>query len=658
MTPLTTDIRSANSQSSKLLVVCACVLTVVAAIPRFWELGALGFYGDEETTSLPSRSLAEGNGARMPSGMPYKRALPQTWVNSLSAHVFGVDQEFAYRAPSALIGTLTVVAALLLLYPYTGLGAAVAVAVCLALSEWHIILSREARMYAPFLFFYLSCGLVTWRWADTGRRRYLVLSALTFAGAMSMHSLSLFCALLPLLPLAFPEAVKVKHRYLLLLSASMAFFARYYSTTVSGPPFSSWRNAEGRVSALLRDTSASSANELGALFSLSLLEVAVYLLGLVLAIWILRSSQLWSRTQREHRLRDIALTGLFASTCLAAVGAHLYLGAALAAISLIVFPGPKLPLIKRARVPAAAVGAIASIHAVLIVSNEGISEGLRRLFGFPYPNILTIAEAMPLLAVVFGCAILYLAVTNASAASRFFRISVLASLAPLLLLGMVHGDGHLRYLVEAYPFMLISCVLLAAYASQSVLDRLSSRRARIAVAAVGAVVLLIVLPSHGIAAAYRSATIGYGDSTRSMHLDFYPDHKNPGLFVRSRLRDTDTVIAEDALQQQWYTGRVDYWLRSPTLESRFHYRELSSGLQKDVYVSSTILAFDDIAQLLATAAGRVFLITSGETISSQRYYMDADQIAWLENVKRKHAPAFTGEDGQTQVFCLNCKPAD
>jgi hypothetical protein len=137
------------------ILLIATALTLVAAVPRFYELGSIGFYGDEETTAFPARAFAEGSGTKMPSGMPYRRALPFTWLNGLAAHYLGKERELAYRLPAAIFGTLTIPLLFLLARPLVGEQVALLASVLLAFSEWHIATSREARMYAPF---YVAMG--------------------------------------------------------------------------------------------------------------------------------------------------------------------------------------------------------------------------------------------------------------------------------------------------------------------------------------------------------------------------------------------------------------------------------------------------------------------------------------------------------------------
>lgn len=96
-----------------LIGLLALRLTLLAAMSRGYDLGALGCYGDEKTTSLPSLS-------------------------------------------AAILSTLTVPLLFLLGRRLLGAQVVFIAALLLALSEWHIISSREARIYVPFLFFYIA----------------------------------------------------------------------------------------------------------------------------------------------------------------------------------------------------------------------------------------------------------------------------------------------------------------------------------------------------------------------------------------------------------------------------------------------------------------------------------------------------------------------
>ena len=52
-----------NSHRAELSI--AIALTLVAAGPRFYRLGALGFYGDEDLSVLAARAVVDGQGSRI-----------------------------------------------------------------------------------------------------------------------------------------------------------------------------------------------------------------------------------------------------------------------------------------------------------------------------------------------------------------------------------------------------------------------------------------------------------------------------------------------------------------------------------------------------------------------------------------------------------------
>ncbi|NOR41375.1 MAG: phospholipid carrier-dependent glycosyltransferase, partial [Gammaproteobacteria bacterium] len=195
---------------SKYTTMILILLLLVAAMPRFYNLNALGFYGDEETSSFAARSLAQGNGMVMPSGMPYLRSMPLTVMNALSAKAFGPEKEFAYRLPAAIIGTITVPLLFLVARPFVGAATALLAALLLAFSEWHIITSREARMYAPFLFFYIVTAFALLQWNLGNKLRYALAAFALFASTATLHPLGIIAVQFAAIPIAFPNWSRLK----------------------------------------------------------------------------------------------------------------------------------------------------------------------------------------------------------------------------------------------------------------------------------------------------------------------------------------------------------------------------------------------------------------------------------------------------------------
>ena len=176
-------------------------LIIVSLVPRIYELGKIGFQKDEEYTAFSSMAIIEGKSAEMPSGMPYRRALPLTYLTAGTAKLFGPDNESSYRLPTAIICSLSPAILFLLFRSTIGGVTALVAALMLAFSEWHILVSREARMYAPYLLFYTCTALYCWQWIETNKRQYLLACIAFFAISVTFHKLTIMAAIFLLIPL-------------------------------------------------------------------------------------------------------------------------------------------------------------------------------------------------------------------------------------------------------------------------------------------------------------------------------------------------------------------------------------------------------------------------------------------------------------------------
>ena len=212
-----------------------------------------------------------------------------------------------------------------------------------------------------------------------------------------------------------------------------------------------------------------------------------------------------------------------------------------------------------------------------------------------------------------------------------------------------------RYLIQAYPFILIVC----AYALYTPAHKFF--QPRYANAGVPALVLAYLvslsglLGGHGLISAYKAGTVDYGDrlNVAALIFPFYPDHKSPGEYVAEYRSAGDIIIAEDVLEQRWYAGRVDYWLRDYEEEAGFLYLAADNELH-DIYVDSIAATPTLLSSLLADETQRFWLITSGETYTYRQYYLNEKQREWLSNIETSFTPVFTGKDNVTQVYCIHC----
>ncbi len=640
-----------SARSRTILAITALVL--VAAPVRLVNLGMLSFYADEETTAMPSRSLAEGNGARMPSGMEYRRALPLTWLNSVSARLVGVDNDGAYRLPTALFGIVTVPLLFLAARTRGATRVALIAALLLALSEWHLVFSRQARMYVPFLLFFIAAARAIWNWSETGRIRWLLLAVPLAAGAVAMHQLGLMVVMFALLPLVLPGRGKVSLGSLIGLAVAIALAGWLYHEYFVEAPYRSWTPPDlAAVSAADSAADATTAGSTTSPLLLALLAVVGGVVGLS-TVALVRRSDIGATSLLGRVTLIIAVT---AAGALAWTG-QLY-GAFMAGVVLLILvPGDKRALARRVLLPLVLTAVPAVVWLVVALLGQGLREGLKSISTFPYPYPLYLAYQFPALLVLFGGACAAAALRNASDADRPLRAALLAGLLPILAVGAVSRWGGTRYLFAAYPFLL----LVASFGLVWLIDRAGrwiphwSAAATLAFAT--AVVLSGAIGGHGVAPALRVVRLDYGEPVNeAVHMyPFRPDHAGVGRFVRQRRSAGDVVIAEDPLEQWWYAGGpIDYWLRSYS-DSRAFLSRTPDGELRDIYVASRLLLEPQPPDsLLSTRGGRVWLITSGETYPRREYYLSATQGRWLDSLENALVPAFTGRDSVSQVYCLNC----
>lgn len=652
--------------SSARIVVLAFALALVAAVPRFLDLGGPGFYGDEEITAFAARALAEGDRPEMPSGMPYDRALGYSLAAGAAAAALGVSAELAYRVPAAIAGTLAVALIFALAAPLVGARAALIAAVLLALSEWHVLVSREARMYSPLLAFFLCSALLGVRAVLTGSRAQLAGSLAAAAGAMTFHPLSAFAALpFAVGPLVLRDA-RLPRPLSFAAAVLVAGVALLYAQLVEMSAYGRWKAA--------RDVSADGPTSTDpwwrvAEFDAGPLGFAGIAIGAALGIWLAlrlprapaRAPVRQSDAPEDDRLARAAVIAAGALAGAFALAAQLY-GAALLAVVLLVLARVTLPdFLRGARAPLLTLAiAAAAAAAWQVATAESLYTGVRSLLAIPFPYLWFFGQ-MFLGVLLLGALVPFLRPADGEPASMpdVLRVFALIALAPFVVVGLVSQWGGMRYLIVAYPFLL----LLAAVG----LDRMTMQLARrfaprvhtaIAPMLALAVVVLGVLGGHGIAQTVRAAGLENGDAASTLTFGFsrYPDHRGAGLYVRERLAEDDIVVAEDALQQRWYAGRVDYWLRNEVLSAPFLYRS-ADGHLREIYANAVALAPRELHQLETERARRIWVITSAEARDNDALALTPEQLAWLRRIEATGQPAFEGADGVSRVYCLNCAAA-
>jgi 4-amino-4-deoxy-L-arabinose transferase-like glycosyltransferase len=587
--------------------------------------------------------------------MDYRRAFPLTWLAARSAEIVGERSEFAFRLPVALLGALSVPALFLLGRRPIGTAAALTAAVLMAFSEWHLVFSRQARMYAPLLLFMILGAWGLWSWARTGGWKPLLGGVLSALIATTLHKLGLLLAGVLLVWLLFPGALAISAPALLAVSGGIAAFGVWIHESWIDIPY-------GGLPIVARTGLAPLGGSSPTDWQFAWWELVLIAVGLVLA-W-----RLYSRVREaipaDRWLRTVLLAFALASGVAAGAGQVYAFGLA-GALFLILGRGGVSPIWHLARAPLLAILVLVSGRLLLGAVMSGPGRAIEVAAAFPYPHAYTLLRQSPAGTLLFGLTCVRLALFPVEADRRGLAAAAVLTIGMIAALGVARQAGPTRYLLPAYPFML----LVAGgglYLGTERLTRLFATRVRrgagwtsgVALAASIALVASGVVRGHGVAVAAGVVRLEHGTEVdERIHMfSFRPDHRTIGRYVRDRRGASDIVVAEDASMQGWYAGPVDYWFRRQE-DMRRYLRQHPEGRQRDIYVGSVALPDGStLDSITAAAPGRVWFLTSGETAPLPEWYLTEEQRTWLDSVRHSRLPLLVGEDGVSAVYCLNCRP--
>ena len=142
------------------------MITLIAALLRFYKLGEWSFWWDEMFTLRDVQNIFDNFGVRT--------SLSFMLINVV-LNALGIS-EWSARLVPAIFGILSVP---ILYFPVKKMfGPAVALITgsLLALSPWHLYWSQNARFYTALLLFYTLALLTFYFWIEEDRLGYLLLT--------------------------------------------------------------------------------------------------------------------------------------------------------------------------------------------------------------------------------------------------------------------------------------------------------------------------------------------------------------------------------------------------------------------------------------------------------------------------------------------------
>lgn len=628
------------------------IVLLLGALFRLYDLGSPGFWGDEETSSMPARSLALNNEAAFPSGMEYRRALPHTHLTALSAKIFGVDKDLSYRVPSSIFAIATLILIFVATAKFLGLPIAIAVTALLAFSEWHIILSRTARMYGPLLFFSTLFCFAALSWHYKAKNHIsLILACIFFLVATTFNYLAIIVLPILFIPVIFQTFNKKKFTLALISTATLGIVATAYFKIFVGAPYK-----EIQSSRLLQTASSDDTRHtiIDSLHNLQLFDYFLISIALVLGSYLFFKLKKHVVTQ-THPLLSIGSLVAIVATCLFILYGEVY-GVLICVVFLLLL----LPNFSDKnnntffKIIAVTTLAIAIIIPLNIV-NHGITSGLKESFNYPFPYLLYQFLQFPGVIILFAVGVLDSIFSPVNKQREIIKTLTIAILLPTFMLGLFMEWAPPRILVTTYPLLLI----VAAYGLICLINRISILKYsnKIKPAIIALIPASGILGGHGIPQAIAVSPSEYGANIYSNHISGikYPDHRSHGCFVKKHLQDGDIVVAEDALQIYWYIGQVDYWLRSPSIINSYLYLD-KKNVTRDIYINSKPTTEDVTNKLSTNAKDQIWVILSGET---QQYIdaflkKDTAERNWLDSLIKTNTPVLKGRDGLSATYCLNC----
>jgi len=475
--------------------------------------------------------------------------------------------------------------------------------------------------------------------------------------ALLLHTLGIFLAGAPLVWLAFPGAVAVSVPAIIAVAAAIGIGGWVISAWWVDAPYHALK-----IPASTGPPGVAKA-ALGRVVEVGGLEVALGLIGVALAAWVV------SRLVRDRdeepgaMLRKTAVYVLVPAVGLAAGFGQFY-GFSLAGTVLMILLRQGVgDLWRRARLPVTLLAVFLISRVGLWALDLGVVEALKRSAAMPYPHAYTLAAQSHAPVILFGLTALSLIIWPYSRERWGLAAAPVLAILTLAGLGFARAAGPTRYLLPAYHLMMLvsgaglyhATTWLGRRAARAMdVPVLASSGAATTVAAAIAVSGLVA--GHGVGQAIRLIGLGHEDAVNPLiHMySFRPDHRTVGRFVHDQRTPGDVVVAEDPLIQRWYAGPIDYWFRRYADMRRF-LRERPDGVVRDAYVGSQPLSEPAVLDsIVAAHDGRVWLITSAETTDLPRIYFSSDQRAWLDSLRRQRQPSAVGKDGRSEAYCLNC----
>ena len=602
----------------------------IGIVVRFWNLGAPGLHGDEETMAMATMHILQDGRPILPSGMFYPRGLTELYLMALSVLAFG-ESEWSFRLPSALCGVLlialTYLAGRRFLRPQWNL----ALAATVALLPQAIEYSQTARMYIFLLAAVAGCMACLFEWERTGRLGWLVGAVVTLIVGIELHTLAVTIVLLFLLPgILQGDARKIVQGLIACVVVMVAFLGidAWVNSQYPVPPpeyaadiaLPGWRGS--RPTGYPRE-----------------FQIALLVTGALTAVFAVHFGR---KVQQRLPAVCAALLLLIALALQVLLFYHLAVLFGMAG-AVVAYRTAGPIVLRRLGIFLLSSAAVGLIQVAFLASRPGsVVKLVGVIVGQPSVwQYVRVAQFSLCAAVLAAGATLWglWRIANRQRAPDYALLALLGLWIPMFVLGLFAWNMPSRYAAASLLPMLLSAFAFAQYAFDWLAERGFAKGALRAWRPVAVLITLalVVEPTQVLAAIKPNSRI-------------FPDHRGAAAFIRSQnIQPQDVLIAEDVLEQTYYLGRVDYWLISRK-QARLYVQRVG-GVIRDFYTSTPVIdSGEQLQQVLdSSTGGRIFIIGSGENQKDARRGMRGPSISALLQSDRLEE-LFLGSDGLTKVW--------
>lgn len=622
---------TASQDYNRFDYVLLCLILMAGVVVRFWGLGNVGLHGDEETMAMPAMAILDTGQPYLPSGMYYSRALLNIYMMSGSVWLFG-ESEWAFRLPSALVGSLTGLAAFFMGRRFLPPQINLAFVATITLLPGMIVVSQTARMYVFFVTCMIWFGACLFRWERDQRTTSLILALLVWLICLHFHTLAILAAPLFLFPGLSRQS------WTQLIQGGVAFIAGGFLFYIYDNWISSKYPQSSERPPPLEEGVSQTALDVLMTGNEWLVLASIVAIAALAALLLIKVATLADRQQTIPVL--LVGVGLLAMAAL-----HYHIGGIMLMLGFVFWlRAPGLPR-SWLFVSFILAAAMAVVH-LGVLYNTGLYPG-RKLIGalvgapsvWPVLRFITFS---PFAGAAFSIAALLALVrfTKGRPLAIHFLFFAMAVWAPLLIIGYFDS-----YIPPRYAIAQLGYFLLCTFAGLTFLAgemRLISSRSRLSRPASAALVLATAALINPVLLG-RTVNPGY---------DLYPDHKGAAEYIQSLdLAEDAVLIAEDVLQQTYYLGEVDYWLRE--IDNAHKYTILREGRQVDLYTATPLLGSgSEFEAVLDRSVGLdVYVIGSGENFVDGERIFRGQGIAQVLGSDRLEVVS-VGRDNKTKIWRL------